>query len=65
MDKKDMIQGTVFIGNINGAKMEIVKIEGSSAVIKDHFSGKLFTFGLNALEKCDVTVVEKLLSNSR
>ncbi|MHB8172742.1 MAG: hypothetical protein ACYDG6_14630 [Thermincolia bacterium] len=57
--------GTIFVGNVNKAKMEFVGIkkrQGQSAtelaVIKCLKTGKLFTHGLWALERCDVTIIE-------
>ena len=56
--------GTRFRGNVNGAEMEIVKIQfgrdsrNPLAVIKDLRTGNVFGYGLRALEKCDVTILE-------
>lgn len=48
--------GTRFRGNVNGAEMEVVRIEGTNAIIKDLKTGRVFTYGLRALEHCDVEV---------
>jgi hypothetical protein len=64
--------GTKFIGNVNKAKMEVVKIENkqygtasgrlrtehTKAVIKDLKTGRTFAHGLQMLERCDVTIIE-------
>ena len=48
--------GTRFRGNVNGAEMEVVGIEDKNAVIKDLQTGRVFSYGLQALEHCDVEV---------
>lgn len=50
--------GTRFRGNVNGKEMEIVRIENSTAIIMDLHTKEVFHFGLRALEKCDVTILE-------
>lgn len=49
-------QGIRFRGNVNGAEMEIVRIEDKNAVIKDLHTGRVFTYGVQALEHCDVEI---------
>lgn len=49
-------RGTKFRGNVNGAEMEIVRIEGGNAIIKDLKTGRVFNYGLKALEHCDLEV---------
>ena len=49
-------RGTRFRGNVNGAEMEVVKIEDKNASIKDLQTGRVLTYGLQALEHCDVEV---------
>ena len=56
LNSDNIVPGTIFVGNVNGAKMEIVKIEGDSVVIKDWHTGRKFIYGIKALEKCDVTL---------
>ena len=51
--------GTVFIGNVNGAKMQITNIENGCATIKDLKTGKSFSYGIGALEKCNITTLER------
>ena len=48
--------GTRFRGNVNGAEMEVVRIEDKNAIIKDLQTGRTFTYGVQALEKCDLEV---------
>lgn len=51
--------GTRFRGNVNGAEMEVVRIEGErhkNAIIKDLKTGRVFSYGLQDLEHCDVEV---------
>ena len=59
MNRDNMVPGTIFVGNANGAKMEIVKIEGDSVVIRDLHTDQKFVYGIRALKKCDVTVREQ------
>lgn len=59
MDNKGKFHpGTRFQGNVNGALVEVVRIEGQNAVLKNLHTGDVFTYGLRALEKCDVTILE-------
>ncbi len=53
---KDLQVGTKFKGNVNGAEMEIVKIENGNAVIKDLRTGGLLSYGLQALRRCDIEI---------
>ena len=41
------------------AQMEIVKIEGHTAVIKELATGRVFTYGIEALRRCAVERIEK------
>ena len=71
--------GAIFIGNVNGAIFEIVKIENpvtsyrvdwkgdaipstknhvSVATIKDCKTGRTFQYGLEALKRCNITILE-------
>lgn len=59
MDNKGKFKpGTRFRGNVNGALFEVVKIEGHIATLKHYPTGETITYGLRALEKCDVTILE-------
>ena len=59
MDNKGKFKpGTKFRGNHNGAMFEVVKIEGHIATLKHYPTGETITYGLRALEKCDVTILE-------
>lgn len=59
MDNKGKFKpGTKFRGNGNGVLFEVVKIEGENATIKHYPTGETITYGLRALEKCDVTILE-------
>lgn len=49
-------RGVRFRGNVNGAEMEVVRIEDKNAIIKDLQTGRVFVYGLQALEHCDVEV---------
>lgn len=66
MDNKGKFKpGTCFRGNVNGAEMEVVKFQSgrdghtTTAVIKDIRTGNVFGYGLRALEKCYVTILDK------
>lgn len=56
--------GTVFIGNVNHIKMEIVEIQCSNlkgccqqtALVKECATGRIFSYGLQALERCNLTI---------
>lgn len=56
--------GTRFRGNVNGAEMVVVQIQSGRdsrnplVVIKDVRTGNIISYGLKALEKCDVTILE-------
>jgi hypothetical protein len=59
MDNKGKFHpGTRFRGNILGILMEVVKIENNVATIRNVNTGEVITYGLRALEKCDVTILE-------
>ncbi len=59
MDNKGKFKpGTKFRGNGNGVLFEVVKIEGKIATIKHYPTGETITYGLRALEKLDVTILE-------
>lgn len=48
--------GTRFRGNVNGKEMEVIRIEGENAVIKDLQTGGISFYGVQALERCDLEV---------
>ena len=54
--KSDFNVGTIFTGNVNNERMEILKIKDGIVVIKSLDSLKTFTYGLDALIRCDVTI---------
>lgn len=59
MDNKGKFHpGTQFRGNENGVLFEVVKIENDVATIKHYPTGETITYGIRALEKCDVTILE-------
>lgn len=46
-------------GNINGVIMEVVKIENNTlALLKDCKTGKISQYGLEALKRCNITILE-------
>lgn len=59
--------GTIFVGNVNHVKMKVLEIQKSNtygcyketALIKDLMTGRIFTYGLMALERCNVTILEE------
>lgn len=70
--------GTKIKGNVNGAVMEILKIEtpttatpaernlftfGKTAIIKDCKTGHIFHYGLEALKRCDITILDSGCEN--
>lgn len=47
-------------GNINGVIMEVVKIENNTlALLKDCKTGKISQYGLEALKRCNITILEQ------
>lgn len=59
MDNKSKFHpGTRFRGNGNGAMFEVVRIDKHNAILKNMATGIIFAYGLRALEKCDVTILE-------
>ena len=55
--------GTKFKGNVNGAVMEIIKIENPQSAspvanIKDCKTRNIFQYGLEALKRCNITILE-------
>lgn len=55
---EELQPGTHILGNINGAEMRIIKIQEQNAIIMDVKSKNIFTYGLEALRRCDITVLE-------
>lgn len=56
--------GTQFVGNVNKAMMEVVGFKdryhgdrSKVAIIMDLKTGKKFAHGLEALERCNITIV--------
>ena len=46
-------------GNINGVIMEVVKIENNTlSLLKDCKTGKISQYGLEALKRCNITILE-------
>ena len=46
-------------GNINGVIMEVVKIENNTlALLKDCKTGKISQYGLEALKRYNITILE-------
>ena len=55
--------GTIFRGNVNGAMFKIVKIENHTATIKELNTGKHYTYGVAALEHCNISVMDGRVEN--
>lgn len=56
--KTNFKPGTQFRGNVNGALFEVVKVEKHSITIKEIKTGNLYTYGVKALEHCNITILE-------
>ena len=71
---EDLKPGTRFRGNVNGAEMEIIKIESKecgvaredsihkfpvSVIFRDCKNGHTHTCGLEALRRCNITILAK------
>lgn len=58
--------GTIFTGNVNHIKMKVMEIKNSdikgdknqTALVKELSTGKVFAYGLRALERCDLTIMK-------
>lgn len=58
--------GTIFTGNVNHIKMKVMEIKSSdikgdknqTALVKELSTGKVFAYGLQTLERCDLTIVK-------
>ena len=51
--------GTKFEVNFNGTLFEVVKVDKHNATLRNLHTGEIFTYGLRALEKCFVTILEE------
>ena len=52
--------GTKIKGNVNNAIMEIIKIENEvNAVVRDCKTGHIFQYGLEALKRCNISIIEQ------
>ena len=59
MDNKGKFKpGTRFRGNGNGALFEVIKVDKHNATLMSLNTGDVLTYGIRALEKCDVTILE-------
>lgn len=59
MDNKGKFKpGTRFRGNGNGALFEVIKVDKHNATLMSLNTGNVLTYGIRALEKCDVTILE-------
>lgn len=50
--------GTRFTGDINNCLCEVVDVSQGWATIKDLKTGKTTMYGLSALERCYLTIIE-------
>ena len=51
--------GAKYRGNVNGAILEIVKIENQCVLVKDCVTGKINPYGLEAFKHCLLTRLDK------
>lgn len=58
---EELQPGTRIRGNVNGAEMEIIKIQGQNAVIMDIKNRNTFCYGLEALRRCDITILQQIV----
>ena len=47
----DIKPGACFTGTVNGAKFEIEKIEGHTAIVRDLKTGQVWAYGIEALKR--------------
>lgn len=63
MNNIDIVVGARYKGKVNGAIIEVVKIVNTKKALevlyKDCRTGKLFTYGLEALKRCSWERIEK------
>lgn len=53
-------KGTKIKGNVNGIIMEVVKIENNTlALLKDCKTGNIFQYGLEALKRCNISIIKQ------
>ena len=53
-------KGTKIKGNVNGIIMEVVKIENNIvALLKDCKTGNTFQYGLEALKRCNISIIKQ------
>lgn len=50
--------GTVFMGNVNKHRFKLLKIERTIAIIEDLTTGKIISYGVEALKHLDITILE-------
>lgn len=50
--------GTKIKGNINNAEMVIVGFQNADVILKDLKTNKTFSYGLEALKRCNITILE-------
>ena len=51
--------GTKIKGNINNAEMVIVGFQNSDVILKDLKINKTFSYGLEALKRCNISIIEQ------
>lgn len=63
--KKEIRVGARFLCNANGATIEVVRLEcdrqgkPGNVAVKDLRSGHVFPYGLEALRRCDITIIKE------
>ena len=50
--------GTKIKGNVNNAEMVIAGFQNSDVILKDLKTDKVFSYGLEALKRCNITILE-------
>lgn len=64
VDKENIKVGTVFVGNVNGAKFKVIKLEKDNAnnvkvvVFADLNSGRVFHTNIDTFCRCNISIVK-------
>lgn len=64
VDKENIKVGTVFVGNINGAKFKVIKLEKDNVnkttvvVFAELNSGRVFHANIDTFCRCNISIVK-------
>lgn len=64
VDKENIKVGIVFVGNVNGAKFKVIKLEKDNAnntkvvVFADLNSGRVFHANIDTFCRCNISIIK-------